>query len=162
MDLIRHRTKRILGSGLLDTSIHQYLGIVVFTDSIMWPCFFPSGILDPEQSNADHNYFVGGTDCYRTWGRIQGKLSASIEFNMFGNKVAQNRPVTSCAVVYVKGLIDLEMSNHLTALFLLQIYLPQIIPQILKVFMHDSSSQRSVTTKVTFSSFEFCMAELPS
>lgn len=29
-----------------------------------------------------------------------------------------------------------------------QIYLPQIIPQILKVFMHDNSSQRSVTTKV--------------
>ena len=64
--------------------------------------------------------------------------------------------ITSCAVVYVKGLIDLEMSNHLIALFLLQIYLPQIIPQILKVFMHDSSSQRSVTTKVTFASLEFC------
>lgn len=57
---------------------------------------------------------------------------------------------------HVKGLIDLEMSNHLTALFLFQIYLPQIIPQILKVFMHDSSSQRSVTTKVTFASLEFC------
>lgn len=79
-----------------------------------------------------------------------------IELSMCRNKVAQNRPVTSCAVVYVKGLIDLEMSNHATALFLLQIYLPQIIPQILKVFMHDSSSQRSVTTKVTFSSLEFC------
>ena len=39
--------------------------------------FFPSGILDPEQSNADHDYFAGGTDCYRTWGRIQSKLSAS-------------------------------------------------------------------------------------
>lgn len=30
----------------------------------------------------------------------------------------------------------------------LQNYLPQIIPQILKVFMHDNSVQRSVTTKV--------------
>ena len=29
-----------------------------------------------------------------------------------------------------------------------KIYLPQIIPQILKVFMHDSSSQRVVTAKV--------------
>ncbi|XP_027052994.1 serine/threonine-protein kinase mTOR [Pocillopora verrucosa] len=29
-----------------------------------------------------------------------------------------------------------------------KIYLPQIIPQILKVFMHDNSSQRSVTTKL--------------
>jgi len=29
-----------------------------------------------------------------------------------------------------------------------KIYLPQIIPQILKVFMHDNSPQRSVTTKV--------------
>lgn len=79
-----------------------------------------------------------------------------IEFNMLRNKVVENRPITSGAVVYIKGLIDLEMSNHLTALFLLQIYLPQIIPQILKVFMHDSSPQRSVTTKVTFASLEFC------
>jgi len=29
-----------------------------------------------------------------------------------------------------------------------KVYLPQIIPQILKVFMHDSSNQRVVTAKV--------------
>jgi len=30
-----------------------------------------------------------------------------------------------------------------------KVYLPQIIPQILKVFMHDSSNQRVVTAKVS-------------
>lgn len=37
---IRHRIKRIVGSELFHTSIHEYLGNVVVTDSIMCPCFF--------------------------------------------------------------------------------------------------------------------------
>ena len=30
-----------------------------------------------------------------------------------------------------------------------KIYLPQIVPQVLKVFMHDNSPQRSITAKVS-------------
>ncbi len=29
-----------------------------------------------------------------------------------------------------------------------KIYIPQVIPQVLKVFMHDNSSQKTVTDKV--------------
>ena len=30
-----------------------------------------------------------------------------------------------------------------------KIYLPQVVPQVLKVFMHDNSPQRSITSKVS-------------
>ncbi len=34
-----------------------------------------------------------------------------------------------------------------------KIYIPQVIPQVLKVFMHDNSSQKTVTDKVCIAYF---------
>ena len=49
----------------------------------------------------------------------------------------------------MQGTIILLMENIVGAIGTdFKVYLPQIIPQILRVFMHDTSEKRDVTLKV--------------
>jgi len=62
---------------------------------------------------------------------------------MFQEHWTVNSPLQNTIILLLEQIVSALGTEF-------KIYLPQIIPNILKVFMHDNSAGRSVSAKVMF------------